>query len=347
MLSLDNQELIKHLITKHLKPMVTLIDNDSVYPKDFLGVLGDAGLFSVSNKSHLGLIQEAARVCASTAFIIWCHTTAISYVNNGKSQYLKNEVLPQLLSGQLLGGTGLSNPMKFYAGMEPLRLKAKKISNGYRISGRLPFVSNLGQGHWFGIVAEVNSSQRMMAFVPCNAQGLTLIERTDFLGLNGTGTYNCCFEEVLVPNEYVLADDADGLVRMIRSNFVLNQAGMAFGLIQSAIDGMRKVQEKQGGANQYLKQQPDELEQRWKSLHDRAYRLAHNYSDSQEHFQEILRVRLAGAYLSIEAAHAGMLHSGGAGYIKTSHASRRLREAYFIAVVTPAIKQLEKLLQIN
>jgi hypothetical protein len=39
-----------------------------------------------------------------------------------------------------------------------------------------------------------------------------------------------------------------------------------------------------------------------------------------------------------------MLHCGARGYLKSHRAQRRLREAYFIAIVTPATKQLRKML---
>ena len=39
-----------------------------------------------------------------------------------------------------------------------------------------------------------------------------------------------------------------------------------------------------------------------------------------------------------------MLHCGARGYLKSHRAQRRLREAYFVAIVTPATKQLRKML---
>ena len=47
---------------------------------------------------------------------------------------------------------------------------------------------------------------------------------------------------------------------------------------------------------------------------------------------------------SVAAAHAAMLHCGARGYLKSHRAQRRLREAYFVAIVTPATKQLRKML---
>ncbi|MFE4240605.1 hypothetical protein [Peribacillus butanolivorans] len=39
-----------------------------------------------------------------------------------------------------------------------------------------------------------------------------------------------------------------------------------------------------------------------------------------------------------------MMHNGSAGYLKDSAPSRRLREAYFFANLTPTVKHLEKVL---
>jgi len=39
-----------------------------------------------------------------------------------------------------------------------------------------------------------------------------------------------------------------------------------------------------------------------------------------------------------------MLHCGAPGYVATGAAQRKLRESYFVAIVTPATKQLRKML---
>ncbi|RXT06951.1 hypothetical protein EIZ39_12355 [Ammoniphilus sp. CFH 90114] len=52
---------------------------------------------------------------------------------------------------------------KFYAGMELIQLRGHRINDGYRISGSLPFVSNLGADHWFAIIFETDSTHRVLA----------------------------------------------------------------------------------------------------------------------------------------------------------------------------------------
>ena len=59
-------------------------------------------------------------------------------------------------------------------------------------------------------------------------------------------------------------------------------------------------------------------------------------------FWRIIELRLAGGEASVAAANAAMLHFGARGYVAAHRAQRRLREAWFIAIVTPATKQLGK-----
>ena len=58
----------------------------------------------------------------------------------------------------------------------------------------------------------------------------------------------------------------------------------------------------------------------------------------------MIEARLVAGEASLTAAQAAMLHCGARGYVSTATAQRRLREAYFVAIVTPATKQLKKML---
>lgn len=354
MSSLLNWTEVQDFIVQHLKPIVSTIDQDDFYPRDFIKQLGEKGLYSVAGKTpgelaahYLRLIEEAGKVCGTTSFTVWCHLASILYARNSRSTYIKGEILPRLECGEIIGGTGLSNPMKYYAGMEDLRLAARREGNGYLVSGTLPFVSNLGLNHWFGIIAQVSTEQRVAALIPCHSPGLEISEIKGFLALNGSATYQCTFRDVWIPKEYILSEHADEWILTISPQFVLFQIGMALGIIRSALDQINKLKGKQRGVNRFIQPHLEKLEQRWKLAHDLAYRLASNPLDSEDYLQEILRVRLEGSYLALDVTNAAILHSGAAGYVAQSHASRRLREAYFVALVTPAIKHLEKLLKVG
>mgnify|MGYP000668147336 CR=1 FL=1 len=88
---------------------------------------------------------------------------------------------------------------------------------------------------------------------------------------------------------------------------------------------------------------PDELQAELDDAVDAALALAEDpFETSDEFFREILQLRLAAGELAIRASQSAMLHTGAKGYLQAAPAQRKLRESYFIAIVTPAIKHLRK-----
>jgi alkylation response protein AidB-like acyl-CoA dehydrogenase len=91
--------------------------------------------------------------------------------------------------------------------------------------------------------------------------------------------------------------------------------------------------------------QPEVLAAQAAELEATVDRLAATPLESDpSYWRAVIEARLAGSELSLAAAQAAMLHCGARGYVTTGAAQRRLREAYFVAIVTPAIKQLKKML---
>lgn len=347
----DRMTIIAGLIEEHLQPHVKRIDTDAYYPVDYMTALGRSGLLQSAGipdetlyTRGIQLVEQTAKVCMTTGFNLWCHLAALTYVRKSRNVYMKESILPLLENGGLLGGTGLSNPMKFYAGIDKLHLQAEPVEGGYVFRGTLPMVSNLGDDHWFGVVASTMEGRRLMAFIPCSAARLKRTERVGYLGLNGSATYTCEFDGVFVPRQWMLSEDADALVKEIRPVFVLYQIPLGLGVIEGSIRSMRQVQDRQGGCNRFLKEQPEDLEAGWSRLRSSTYELAGTASLPQQ-WENMLQLRLETAYWTLQTVQASMLHHGGAGYLQASAASRRLREAYFFANLTPTVKHLEKLTQ--
>lgn len=335
------------LIQEQLKPFVRKIDAEAYYAEGFLKSIGKAGFLNsdtgVEFSTEVRVVEEVSKVCMTTGFNLWCHLASLTYIRNSENRYLKEEILPQLENGHLLGGTGLSNPMKYYAGLETLHLKATETNEGYSVNGQLPSVSNLGNDHWFGIIGEVSPDQRMMAVVPCNAEGLTLKAKLEYLGVNGSATYSCAFDDVKIPEKWIVSHDVDTFIEKIRPAFVLYQIPLGLGVTEASIASIRQVCNKQGGCNDYLSIQPDDLEKDLEHIRTETYKLAGGEALLQQ-WKDLLQLRLRTAYLTSKAAHGNMLHQGGAGYLKYSAPSRRLRESYFLVNLTPTVKHLEKML---
>ncbi|PYZ92137.1 acyl-CoA dehydrogenase [Salipaludibacillus keqinensis] len=338
------------LLKDQLKPVVKQVDEKAYYPREVLLAIGKAGYLSSQGKSLNGAAAEEIEVvkrtsayCMTTGFNLWCHLAALTYLRHTPNNELRDRLLPKLENGEVLGGTGLSNPMKYYAGLESLHLKAAKTKGGYVLSGVLPAVSNLGSDHWFGVIGETEEDQRVMFLVSCKQEGLTLKEKVSYLGINGSATYACNFNEVFIPNDQILSDDADSFVKQIRPYFVAYQIPLGLGVTSAAIASINKHCHKQGGCNEFLPVQVDDISDRLEKI-EHAIQQVFKEPSKNVTWELMLPIRRDVAYLTLDAVHTAMLHAGGSAYLKNSADARRLRETYFLANLTPTVKHLEKML---
>ena len=350
---------IEAAIATSLTPKVQDIDLRGQYPRDFMQQVGALGGFKPAVAPEFGgsgqglkaaiqVIEAISHECLNTGFISCCQVACTWYIQNSDNAYLKQEVLPKVVTGQVLGGTGLSNPMKHFAEIEKIALFAERKSGGYIINGMLPWVSNLGAGHPFGIAAKINDGDDyLMAIVSDDLDGLTLRPCSRFFALDGSGTLSCVFRDVFIPDELVLAAPCEEYISRIRPGFILTQVGM--GLAQGCIELMQQSNQRLGHVNLFLDDQVEEIAIDVAVARRKAYALADEISHRStpvklDVLKGIIQSRIEGSELALRSAHAAMLHAGARAYIHGSKPARRLREAYFVAIVTPAIKHLKKLL---
>jgi len=350
-------ERVVQLTQKDLAPLVHSIDLDGVYPENFMRALGPLGAYSAHApmtvnggfdiETSVRAMAAVSEQCLSTGFCVWCQDALAWYIANSENETLKTTIGPKLLTGEALGGTGLSNPMKTLFGIERLKLKAERVDGGFSVTGMLPWVSNLGEDHYFGIIFSLpgEDNKMVMAVADCSAGGVKITANDEFVALDGTRTFAIQFRNAFIPEEHVLADPIDTYIPKIRAGFILLQTGMAFGLIKNCIDLMEQAGSSLSHVNCHLPDQPDDFRAQLAEMEEEVFDLSKTpFDTSKEYFVRVIKARLAAGDASVAAAHNAMLHCGARGYVKRGAAQRRLREAYFVAIVTPATKQLRKML---
>ncbi len=346
---------VASMAQRNLAPLALAIDEGTVYPAELLRRLGDVGAWE-SHRPRNGAadlrcaIQSIAalgEICGATAFMAWCQNTLAWYAGNSGNPALVARFADDVSSGKVLGGTGLSNPMKSFFGIEKLKLKGRKIDGGYVVRGALPWVSNLGPDHLFGTIFEREDQpgEIVMFLADCADPAVTLQPCKPFLAMDGTGTYSVQFRDLFVPDDHILADPAGPFVKKIRAGFILLQNGMGIGLIRDCVAIMNEVAASLAHVNRYLPQQPADFQKVLGELETETMLLARDpFNTSDDYWRQVVELRLHIGEASVAAAHAAMLHCGARGYLKSHRVQRRLREAYFVAIVTPATKQLRKML---
>ena len=352
----DLVKAVRELAKGPLAELADDIDRRGIYPKSILHRLGELGAL----KAHMAepgkpadygmaiaAMTEVSRVCGATGFMVWCHDVCGVYMEQSGNPALMGEALADQGNGQTLGATGMSNPMKTFAGIETFLLHAKKVDGGYVVNGTLPWVSNLGPDHYFGAVADIAVDgvvkSEIMFLVHCNAPGVELRNCPSFSAMEGTNTWAVRLTDYFVGTKEIIADPVRPFIGRIRAAFILLQTGMGLGVAQGAIDSMWTVERQLGHVNEFLDDRPDDLQAELDDLTARIMQLAKTpFGTDKQFIIDVLDVRAHASELALRAAQSALLHQGARGYLMTSEVQRRVRESHFVAIVTPAIKHLRK-----
>jgi len=348
-------DTLAELLDAELAPLADRIDHEGFYPEALIRRLGAAGVYSrhlaafAPGPRDLGAaiadMGEVAARCMSTAFCAWCQDACGWYLENTDNTALRDKLQGGIADGTLLGGTGLSNPIKALSGIEGFNLRAKRAPGGYIVTGALPWVSNLGPGHWFGTIFQNadDPAHRMMAMVQCGQPGVEIRQNINYNVLEGTGTYSIRFRRAFIADEMMLADPLGDMVGRIRPGFVLLQTGMGLGVIRASIAAMQKSDVTHAHTNRFLPQRPAYFEDRLAAVEGTVMRLAATPRDgAADYVRDVLAARLAVSDLTLEAIQAAMLHAGAKAFIAHAPVQRRLREGYFVAMITPSIRHLNQ-----
>lgn len=327
------------------------------YPTAEMAQLARLGAFSAHLSSQGSRFGDAilatakiGEVCGTTGFLSWCHQVCGLYLDQSENTTLKANILPSHIVGDSFGGTALSNPMKTFANIESMILRATKVDGGYVVSGTLPWISHIAPNQYCGAIARVDGENKdvffLLSFDDARRGQWQINACPTFSGMEGSSTWQIELNQYFVPTNTIIADPAKAFIERIRGAFVLMQLGIGAGIIQGAINDIIAVDAQLCHVNQYLEDQAGTLQDSLDKLVARTLNLAKTpFETHKDFFLDVLDTRIQGAQLSLTATQAALLHQGAKGYLMSAAPQRRIREAHFVAIVTPAIKHLRSLSQ--
>lgn len=345
----DRLARVRDVAQHRLAPAANAIDA-GLYPLDIMQDLGQAGAFGahLGTKANfadaIGAMQSISSACGSTGFLTWCHDVCGLYMEQSENTALLDK-LPAHIAADTFGGTALSNPMKTFAGIESMLLKARKVGEDYLISGTLPWVSHIDVNQYCGAIAAVEKEDGSISheiFFMLHVQSDANLKPCPvFSGMEGTSTKGIVLDNYRVTEDQLIADPAKPFIARVRAAFVLLQTGFGTGVIEGSIRSILEVEDGLGHVNQFLHNRPDELQAELDELTEKIKALAQTPFETDKHYViDVLDARAQTSELALKASQSALLHQGARGYLMSSAPQRRIREAHFVAIVTPAIKHL-------
>ncbi|MBG6488840.1 acyl-CoA/acyl-ACP dehydrogenase [Pseudomonas aeruginosa] len=332
------------------------LDRGDADPAALLPRLAAAGVLGVAVEERLGgaggtladAVERVAAVAArslTAAFVFWGQRAFIEYLLQSPNQELRQRLRGDLLAGRLAGATGLSNAMKFLSGIEALQVVAHAEEAGWRLDGRLPWVTNLRSGD-FVVAAAIERGEGGSPFVLAIPEGLAGLQRSAdlrLLGLQCSNTAALDLRAVAVGRDWLLHDDARQFLPRVRPAFLGLQCGMAIGLARRALD---EVQRHLGGSRSLL---DGELAAQRETLDGHVAALHAGLASGEFASQpaRLFRIRIGLAEAAANAVQLELQASGGKAYLSEHGAgfARRWRESAFVPIVTPSLVQLRAELQ--
>ena len=332
-------------ILAHIAAGAEALDNgerDTRHHVELLSRAGLTGLGAPLNHDRAlpamaAVIGELANVCLSTAFSVWAHRMTIEYLAAAATPWSQG-ASSGLLTGQVLGVTGMASAFKDAAGCGSLDLTAEPVEDGYTLSGTLRWASNLLPDSILVTAAQVGAGEKIVVALPLSTQGVKIGGHFDLLALGSTASSYLILNDAVITNDQILSRDIQTFLDAVRPTFLVLQSAMCLGLARRSLNEIRP---NLTGVNSVFAPEVDALAAKLAVLEATVAASADSVGGAATPGKrELLTMRLGAAEVVSAAAALEIRAAGGKGYARRTDASRRYREAAFIPVQSPSEAQL-------
>jgi len=196
------------------------------------------------------VVEELAKVCASSALLVIVQAVGTMPVVLGGTNELKERILPRLAKEKGLICFCLTEPD---SGSDAASVRTKAVLKGdhYIINGRKCFITNGGVADFYTVFATTQPGKRLEGItgfvLEKGTPGLAVGKTEEKMGIRGSNTTEVILEDIKVPISQRIGDEGAAWWQMMRT---LNRSrpaigAQAVGLAQGALDYLvRFIQEK-------------------------------------------------------------------------------------------------------
>jgi alkylation response protein AidB-like acyl-CoA dehydrogenase len=186
------------------------------------------------------VIEELARVCASTALIVIISKLGMLPVMNWGSEELKATYLPKVAAGASQASYCLSEAD---AGSDVAAMRTRAVRDGdeYVLTGSKYWITNAGISDLYVIFAKTDpeaAGRGISCFLVEKDWGVTIAKHEDKLGLRGSPTGEVVLDGVRVPASHRIGEEGQGFTIAMHT-LDRSRPGIgaqAIGISQGAID---------------------------------------------------------------------------------------------------------------
>lgn len=251
------RDMVKRFLDKEIKPNYEQWEKDGIIPRDVWYNMGANGLLCVDQPEEYGgvgvsylysmvVLEEASRAnFASLATGLSVHSDiAAPYVQHIGNQAQRQNWLPKMISGEVIGAIGMTEPG---AGSDLQAIRTTAIRNGdhYVLNGSKTFITN-GQHADLVILAaktDPNGGAKGVSLflVDMNLAGCARGRNLEKMGLHSQDTSELFFDNVKLPLDSLLGEEGKGFAYLMnelpreRLNLAVCAVAASEGLLEATI----------------------------------------------------------------------------------------------------------------
>jgi alkylation response protein AidB-like acyl-CoA dehydrogenase len=242
--------LTRDFADKELLSRVEHCEKTETYPDGLFAAMGEVGLLGLPYPEawggggqpyevYLQVLEELAARWAAVAVATSVQGLSIHPVFTFGTDAQKEHWLPQMTSGQLIGGYSLSEPQ---AGSDAAALicKAEKTQTGFRVTGTKAWITHGGIADFYALFARTGEGSRGIScfLAPGRAEGLSFGKPEEKMGLHGVPTTTAFYDGVELDSDRLVGAEGQGLEIAFSAldSGRLGIAACATGLAQAALD---------------------------------------------------------------------------------------------------------------
>ncbi|WP_412541706.1 acyl-CoA dehydrogenase family protein [Longispora sp. K20-0274] len=246
------REAVREVCAARVAPHAAAADANSEFPKASYDALrasdfhaphipveyGGAGADALATAI---VIEEVARVCASSSLIPAVNKLGTLPLLLAGSEELKRKYLTPVASGDAMFSYCLSEPE---AGSDAVSMKTRAVRDGdfWVLNGAKRWITNAGVSEYYTVFAVTDPEQRsrgISAFVVEKGdEGVSFGAPEKKLGIKGSPTREVYFDNVRIPLDRMIGEEGTGFATAMRTldHTRVTIAAQAVGIAQGALD---------------------------------------------------------------------------------------------------------------
>jgi alkylation response protein AidB-like acyl-CoA dehydrogenase len=247
------REAVRALAEKEIAPHAAEVDEQERYPVEARDALVRAGFHAVHIPEEYSgegadsvatciLIEEVARVCASSSLIPAVNKLGTMPIILAASEELKQLVLPAIAGGQ--SASYALSEREAGSDTASMRTRARLDGDHWVLNGTKTWITNAGESTWYTVMAVTDPN----AAKPANGISAFVVHKDDpgfemgtkerKLGIKGSPTREIHFTDATIPADRIIGEPGTGLKTALRTldHTRPTIGAQAIGIAQGALD---------------------------------------------------------------------------------------------------------------